>query len=174
MVVAGGACLGAVLTQLGITAKEQGAFDRAAQYYARLGQLYDDDVRFVHGNGGRLMTTPNGMMMGLGGNRLQDLYSQNGGTTWGDTFMLNIDNPKDPAQQLRDTARSGHAWYDKGDGPSQGELDLDRLLHHEERHSQQWAREGYTKFLASYAWERITGGNGTEKGAGLSDGGYPS
>ncbi|WP_433654975.1 tetratricopeptide repeat protein [Nocardia sp. CA-128927] len=39
---AGGALLGAVLTQLGITAKELGAFDRAAQHYARLRQFYDE------------------------------------------------------------------------------------------------------------------------------------
>jgi hypothetical protein len=65
---------------------------------------YDDDVGFVHGNGGRLATTPNGMMMGLGGNLIQDQFSQRGGTTWGDTFMLNIDNPKDPAQH-------GHAGW---------------------------------------------------------------
>ncbi|HEX5202844.1 MAG TPA: hypothetical protein VFW27_23190 [Actinoplanes sp.] len=133
---------------------------------------YDEDVGFVHGNGGRLVTTPNGMMMGLGGNLVQDQFSQQGGTTWGDTFMLNIDDPQDPAQQLRDVVTSGHAWYEGDDGPYQGSLDTDRLLHHEERHSQQWAREGYTKFLASYAWEKITGGNQTEEDAGLSDGGY--
>jgi hypothetical protein len=133
---------------------------------------YDDDVGFVHGNGGRLVTTPNGMMMGLGGNLVQDQFSKQGGTTWGDTFMLNIDDPKDAAQQLRDVVTSGHAWYEGDDGPYQGSLDTDRLLHHEERHSQQWAREGYTKFLASYAWEKITGGNETEEDAGLSDGGY--
>ncbi|MGW5054565.1 hypothetical protein [Actinokineospora sp. NPDC004072] len=133
---------------------------------------YDDDVGFVHGNGGRLMTTPNGMMMGLGGNFIQDQFSQQGGTAWGDTFMLNIDDPADPAQQLREVAKSGHAWYEGDDGPYRGSLDLDRLLHHEERHSQQWAREGYTGFLASYAWEKITGGNETEEDAGLSDGGY--
>ncbi|MEU7141629.1 tetratricopeptide repeat protein [Nocardia sp. NPDC046473] len=39
---AGGALPAAVLTQLGITAKELGAFDRAAQQYARLRQLYDE------------------------------------------------------------------------------------------------------------------------------------
>jgi uncharacterized protein YukE len=133
---------------------------------------YDDDVGFVHGNGGRLVTTPNGMMMGLGGNLIQDQFSQRGGTTWGDTFMLNIDDPADPAQQLREVAASGHAWYDGDGGPQPGALDTDRLLHHEERHSQQWAREGYTGFLASYAWEQITGGNETEEDAGLSDGGY--
>ncbi|MEV4313271.1 hypothetical protein [Actinocrispum sp. NPDC049592] len=133
---------------------------------------YDEDVGFVHGNGGRLVTTPNGMMMGLGGNLIQDQFSQRGGTTWGDTFMLNIDDPKDPAQALRDVAKSGQAWYEGDNGPYQGTLDMDRLLHHEERHSQQWAREGYTGFLASYAWEKITGGNETEEDAGLSDGGY--
>ncbi|GIH03900.1 hypothetical protein Rhe02_19670 [Rhizocola hellebori] len=133
---------------------------------------YDDDVGFVHGNGGRLVTTPNGMMMGLGGNLIQDQFSQRGGTTWGDTFMLNIDDPQDPAQQLRTVVSSGHAWYEGDTGPYQGALDTDRLLHHEERHSQQWAREGYTGFLASYVWEQVTGGNETEEDAGLSDGGY--
>ncbi|MBM7776536.1 hypothetical protein JOD54_006740 [Actinokineospora baliensis] len=133
---------------------------------------YNDDVAFVHGNGGRLVTTPNGMMMGLGGNLIQDQFSQRGGTTWGDTFMLNIDDPSDPAQQLREVARSGRAWYEGDDGPYPGSLDMDRLLHHEERHSQQWAREGYTGFLASYLWEQATGGNETEEDAGLSDGGY--
>lgn len=133
---------------------------------------YDEDVGFVHGNGGRLVTTPNGMMMGLGGNLIQDQFSQQGGTTWGDTFMLNIDDPEDPAQQLREAAKSGHAWYEGDDGPYRGALDMDRLLHHEERHSQQWAREGYTGFLSSYVWEQVTGGNETEEDAGLSDGGY--
>ena len=129
---------------------------------------YDQDVGFVHGNGGRLMTTPNGIMMGLGGNALQDLYSQQGGTAWGDTFMLNIDNPADPAEQLRQVATSGNAWYDEGNGPYQSTLDLDRLLHHEERHSQQWADAGYVGFLTSYPFshERY------ERDAGLSDGGY--
>ncbi|MEV6632657.1 hypothetical protein AB0M54_18095 [Actinoplanes sp. NPDC051470] len=133
---------------------------------------YDDDVGFVHANGGRLVTTPNGMMMGLGGNLVQDQFSQRGGTTWGDTFMMNIDDPDDPAQQLREAAKSGQAWYEGEAGPEPGQLDMDRLLHHEERHSQQWAREGYTGFLASYVWEQVTGGNETEEDAGLSDGGY--
>jgi hypothetical protein len=86
--------------------------------------------------------------------------------------MLNIDDPKDATQTLRDVAESGNAWYENDKGPYEGRLDLDRLLHHEERHSQQWAREGHTGFIASYAWEKITGGNETEKDAGLSDGGY--
>jgi hypothetical protein len=86
--------------------------------------------------------------------------------------MLNIDDPDDAAQQLRTVVTSGHAWYAGDDGPYQGKLDLDPLLHHEERHSQQWAREGHAGFLASYVWEQITGGNETEEDAGLSDGGY--
>ncbi|PXX56509.1 hypothetical protein DFR70_11961 [Nocardia tenerifensis] len=133
---------------------------------------YNEDVRFVHGNGGRLATTPNGMMMGLGGNLIQDQFSHHAGTTWGDTFMVNIDDPKDAAQQIRQVASSGRAWYDADAGPYPGNLDLDRLLHHEERHSQQWAREGHTHFIASYLWEQVTGGNQTEEEAGLSDGGY--
>ena len=133
---------------------------------------YNSDVWFVHTNGGRLVTTPNGMLMGLGGNFIQDLYSQRGGTTYGDIFMLNIDDPPDAAEQLREVVRSGYAWYETDQGIKRGTLDLDRLLHHEERHSQQWAREGYAGRIASYAWEWITGGNQTEEDAGLSDGGY--
>lgn len=134
---------------------------------------YDQDVGFVNGNGGRLATTPNGMLMGLGGNWLQDLYSQRGGTTYGDIFMLNIDDADDPHDVLRQVVRSGRASYQDDDGRVfHGELDLDRLLHHEEVHSQQWAEKGYAGFLSSYLWEQLTGGNGTEEGAGLSDGGY--
>lgn len=134
---------------------------------------YNEDVPFVNGNGGRMATTPNGMLMGLGGNWLQDIYSQQGGTTYGDIFMLNIDDTDDPYEVLRQTIRSGKANYQGDDGEIfPGSLDLDRLLHHEERHSQQWADEGYTHFLVSYGWEKATGGNQTEEGAGLHDGGY--
>lgn len=134
---------------------------------------YGDDVAFVHGNGGRLVTTPNGMLMGLGGNWLQGLYSQKGGTTYGDIFMLNIDDIDDPAAELRTVVESGRSRYQRDDGSTyRGELDLDPLLHHEERHSQQWGEEGFSGFLASYAWEQIRGKNDTEEDAGLSDGGY--
>lgn len=134
---------------------------------------YDMDLGFVHGNGGRMVTTPNGMLMGLGGNWLQDLYSQKGGTTYGDIFMLNIDDVDDPAATLGDAVRSGMSYHqDDGGAPYAGSLDMDRLLHHEERHSQQWAREGYTGFLGSYLWEQLWGGNETEEDAGLADGGY--
>lgn len=133
---------------------------------------YDDDVAFVHGNEGRLVTTPNGILMGAGGNWLQDVYSQKGGTTWGDIFMVNVDD-SDPIAALKESIQSGKAVYDDGNGGVYpGSLDLDRLLHHEERHSMQWADEGYSGFLVSYAWEQLTGGNDTEEGAGLGDGGY--
>lgn len=142
---------------------------------------YDDDVDFVHGNGGRLATTPNGMMMGLGGNWLQDKYSLNGGTTWGDIFMLNIDDTDDPAQVLREAIRGGEAYYQFDDGSigqGSGHLDLDRLLHHEERHSQQWAELGHLGFITAYLAQAgieklpFTGPNHYEDDAGLSDGGY--
>jgi hypothetical protein len=130
---------------------------------------YDDDVEFVDDNGGRLATTPNGMLMGAGGNGLQDLYSQNAGTTWGDIFMVDIDDPDDAGQQLSDIVESGHVWYTDDNGRAyEGSLDLDRFLHHEERHSQQWADKGYAGMLWDYAWNS----DELEEDAGLSDGGY--
>ncbi|KAA1396147.1 hypothetical protein ESP70_015980 [Aeromicrobium ginsengisoli] len=154
---------------------------------------YGQDVGFVNGNGGRLATTPNGMLMGLGGNGLQDVYSSNGGTTFGDIFMLNIDDPDDSHEAIRSVIQSGVANYADNDGEPRPDssLDLDRLLHHEERHSQQWAREGYAGFIASYLnesvdWDMEGWGpfqapiphtvdgkdNSYEADAGLTDGGY--
>ncbi|MEB3035012.1 DUF4226 domain-containing protein [[Mycobacterium] nativiensis] len=127
--------------------------------------------------GGRFVTTPNGMLMGLGGSRVADQFSQQGGTTYGDIFMVNIDHSADPAQQLRQIVGSGHSWYDVGGQPAEIGLDLDRVLHHEERHSQQWARLGTDGMTAAYLAEaarvKIFGGtNWFEKDAGLRDGGY--
>jgi hypothetical protein len=128
---------------------------------------YADDVAFVDGNGGELVTTPNGMLMGAGGNGLQDVYSQEGGTTWGDIFMVNIDDPDDAGQQLSDIVESGHIWYVDDDGkPYEASTDLDRFLHHEERHSQQWAEKGYARMIWDYAWNH----HALEEDAGLSDG----
>ncbi len=153
---------------------------------------YDQDVAFVHENGGTLVATPNGMLMGAGGNWLQDLYSQGGGSTWGDIFMINQDDVDNPEELLNDIITGGFA-------PNSSSLDLDRLLHHEEIHSQQWAEHGYAGFIAAYAdeqfdvevvWIDIEGdwipvavpvpvplirdgcGNSFEEGAGLEDGGY--
>lgn len=127
--------------------------------------------------GGCFVTTPNGMLMGLGGSRVADQFSQQGGTTYGDIFLVNIDHPADLAQQLRQIVGSGHSWYDVGGHPADSRLDLDRVLHHEERHSQQWARlgtEGMTAaYLAEAARVKVFGGtNWFEKDAGLHDGGY--
>jgi hypothetical protein len=139
---------------------------------------YDRDVRFVDRNGGRLVTTPNGMLMGLGGNRILGVFSQQGGTAWGDIFMVNIDRPADPVEQLRRIVRSGHAWFTDRDGePFESGLDLDRVLHHEELHAVQWAAKGYPRMLRDYGWEvvreRVFGtANRLEADAGLSDGGY--
>jgi hypothetical protein len=86
--------------------------------------------------------------------------------------LVNVDD-SDPVTALKESINNGKAVYDDGNGGVYpGTLDLDRLLHHEERHSFQWADEGYVKFLASYAWEQLTGGNQTEEDAGLGDGGY--
>jgi hypothetical protein len=127
---------------------------------------YRRDVGFVHRNGGRLVTTPNGMLMGLGGNRMLGVFSQRGGTAWGDIFLMNIDRVAEPAEQLRRIVRSGHAWSSGRDRvPFASGLDLDRLLHHEERHSAQWAAKGYLGTVFGKT-------NGLEEDAGLSDGGY--
>lgn len=142
------------------------------------GWSYTRDVPFVHRNGARLVTTPNGMLMGLGGNWIQRLFSQRGGTTWGDIFMVNLGRLSDPAEQLRRIVASGHTWCLDGHGaPRCTRLDLDRVLHHEERHAQQWAARGYLGMLAAYGRElfrELAFGtiNGLEEDAGLSDGGY--
>lgn len=142
---------------------------------------YDEDVAFVHRNGGVLATTPNGIVMGLGGDWLQDLYSLNGGTTFGDIFMVNIDDTDDPAGVMRAAIRDGVAWYQFDDGsigPGRNQLDLDRLLHHEEVHSQQYADLGRGLFFAAYLVEAglaalpFTAENYYERDAGLGDGGY--
>ncbi|UHJ56252.1 hypothetical protein LT337_04405 [Mycolicibacterium fortuitum] len=60
--------------------------------------------------------------------------------------------------------------------PFQSTLDLDRLLHHEERHSEQWAQKGFVWMARDYGLgaiiEQKTGINPLERDAGLSDGGY--
>jgi len=141
---------------------------------------YSCDVRFIDRNGGRLVTTPNGMLTGLGGNWAQRQFSRRGGTTWGDIFMVNAGRLADPAQRLRLIIQSGHAWYiDRTGQLVEGSLDLDRVLHHEERHAQQWAAKGYLGMLRDYSRELIREflfgtTNKLEEDAGLADGGYKS
>ena len=143
---------------------------------------YDQDVGFVDRHGGRLVTTPNGMLMGLGGNRIQQQFSREGGTAWGDIFMVNVSvsfkDSTGTAQRLRQIVQSGHAWYSDDNGkPVESNLALDRVLHHEELHSQQWAVKGHAGMITAYIWEvvrdKIFGKtNRLETDAGLSDGGY--
>lgn len=139
---------------------------------------YTHNVAFVHRNGGRLVTTPNGMLMGVGGNLVQRLFSRRGGTTWGDLFMVNAGKVTDPAGLLCQIVSSGRAWYLDGNGtPRASRLDLDRVLHHEERHAAQWADRGYGGMLAGYGRELfrelVFGAvNRLEADAGLADGGY--
>lgn len=131
----------------------------------------------IESTGGSLVTTPNGMLMGLGG-KVQDTLSCQGGTTYGDIFMVNIDHAADPAEQLRTIVHSGNAWYDYNGKPlEQKQFDLDRLLHHEERHSQQYAKFGPVAMGIAYGEEALRtgifgGDNWFEKDAGLHDGGY--
>lgn len=139
---------------------------------------YARDVGFVHRNGGRLASTPNGMLMGLGGNRVQRLFSARAGTTWGDIFMVNVGAVPDPQDQLRRVIRSGRAWYvDRGGTARPGGLAMDRVLHHEERHCQQWAARGHLGMLLGYGRELLRelafgATNRFEEEAGLADGGY--
>jgi hypothetical protein len=139
---------------------------------------YGQDVAFVHVNGGRLVATPNGMLMGLGGNWIQQQFSRQGGTAWGDIFMLNVDGSGDPARRLREIVESGHSWFtDRTGRPFESNLALDRVLHHEELHSQQWAAKGHARMITAYVWEVLRDRvfrktNRLEEAAGLSDGGY--
>ena len=126
----------------------------------------------------RLVTTPNGMLMGLGGNWIQKQFSRQGGTAWGDIFMVNVDDSTGAAHRLRQILQSGHAWYTDDNGkPFESNLALDRVLHHEELHSEQWAAKGHAGMVTSYIWEvlrdKVFGKtNRLEEDAGLSDGGY--
>jgi hypothetical protein len=139
---------------------------------------YDQDIGFVDRNGGRLVTTPNGILMGLGGNWIQKQFSRQGGTAWGDIFMVNLDDSTGSARRLRQIVGSGHAWFTDNNGdPFESNLALDRVLHHEELHCQQWAAKGHAAMIVAYIWEvirdRVFGKtNRLEEDAGLSDGGY--
>ncbi|WP_234806577.1 hypothetical protein [Mycolicibacter nonchromogenicus] len=127
-------------------------------------------VRGICNTGGCVATTPNGVLMVVGGNRIHGTFSHRGGTMWGDLFLVNSTvRVSDPAERMREIIESGRL------GP--GGPDLDTLLHHEEIHAQQWAALGAVqmpaRYLAEEARVRIFGGvNSFEEAAGLSDGGY--
>lgn len=136
-------------------------------------------ARVVADSGGALVATPNGILMGIAGSPLHSPFSQRGGTMWGDLFLLNIGTTHS-AERLRDIVRSGRMWYRiKGakNAAAQGGIALDRVLHHEERHAQQWAARGFSRMVRDYAWELFRENalgmtNRLEKDAGLHDGGY--
>jgi len=153
---------------------------------------YRDDIALVHAQGGRVVTTPNGMLMAVPGG-VGRWFAAKGGTTWGDIFLLNIPadqaggwglgrwglaRGRDPVDILRRVVEGGSApsSLDPTGGTTHW-LDLDRVLHHEEIHAQQWARYGHLGFLARYAVDTLLHGTDgvrqwTEREAGLHDGGY--
>ena len=107
---------------------------------------YDRDLRFVDRNGGRLVSTPNGMLMGLGGNWIQGLFSLQGGTAWGDIFMANIVRCTDPCEQPPPRVRSGTRgnrppWQALGEQPQPGTA----CVTMRRRHSANGAAKGYLR-----------------------------
>lgn len=130
-------------------------------------------------DGGRFATTPNGMLMGLGGGLPQQVASMSAGTCFGDVFAVNYDHPTNAAADLERIITSGDSTF-QIDGEVRTGNDLDRVLHHEERHSQQWAQRGPTgmaEYAANYftaeGYARITDThNSFEEKAGAADGGY--
>lgn len=134
-------------------------------------------ARRIAGTGGALATTPNGILIGIGGSWIAGRLSQRGGTTYGDIFLVNLDHRDDPTRRLRQIIESGVGWHEADGKLHRGRLPLARLLHHEERHSRQWARLGPARMGVAYLGEelraRLTGGvNRFEEDAGLADGGY--
>jgi hypothetical protein len=126
---------------------------------------------------GAFAATPNGMLIGVGGGPIQQTISQEAGSCAGDVFVVNMDNPPaGAAQELRNIITSGQSTWQADDGTARYGNDLDRVLHHEERHSQQWADKGFGKFLQEYFNDKLTdvGGehNPFEVNAGANDGGY--
>ena len=92
--------------------------------------------------------------------------------------MVDAGRVTDPGERLHRIVSSGHAWFLDVDGtPRASSLDLDRVLHHEERHAAQWADRGFLGMLAGYGRELfrelVFGAiNRFEEDAGLADGGY--
>ncbi|MFT3901159.1 MAG: hypothetical protein QM728_13075 [Gordonia sp. (in: high G+C Gram-positive bacteria)] len=138
---------------------------------------YNRVAGWAMAHGAALATTPNGMLMGMGGNPLARAWSQQGGTTWGDLFLINVGRGVDPTDALTATIVGGAPVYRRKATLYRGDLPLDLLLHHEEIHARQWARYGRARFAAAYLREQAraarTGtANRYEVEAGLADGGY--
>jgi len=127
-----------------------------------------------------LVTTPYGTLMGVGSGWGWGALSEREGSTYGDVFLINIDHPanNDGATVLNNIIQGGKA-PDVTDsrGRTPGGVDLNVTLHHEEIHSQQYARDGLSGFAVRYGAEAaIAGGDAgkmsLEIEAGLKDGGY--
>jgi len=126
------------------------------------------DVSLVLDNGGAIVATPEGILMAAAGDsdlglpNLVDLFSVNGGVTYGEMFVTNGSHD-DPAEVLR-----AAVTQDTLNG-----VPLSPLLAHERIHSEQWAVYGYYRFIYEYLRE---GGDGCEnrfeQEAGLEEGGY--
>ena len=134
-------------------------------------------IRMVLGKGGAMVSTPNGILMSVGGGRLAKLLCQRGGTTYGDVFMLRAPKVTDAKAVLLQRIRSGSTTYrDRATGSTK-KLDFDRVLHHEEVHSMQYAERGVLRMARDYFGAELLGvfskkHNPMEELAGAADGGY--
>lgn len=111
-------------------------------------------VALVLGQGGAVVATPEGILMAAPGPKSFGLVpsaaavlSFQGGTTWGELFVLNKSSD-DPAGVLHEVIARGFV----------DDLPLLPLLAHERVHSEQWARYGRFGFLARY----LTSGRGCD------------
>ncbi|MDR1824422.1 MAG: hypothetical protein LBR27_03700 [Bifidobacteriaceae bacterium] len=175
-VVAGGVVAGDVVPG-GVVPDAVADFERITLRQRANRWSYGLALRLVQRHGGALVTTPNGLLMGLGGGRLARWAARQGGTTYGDVFLLHLGRPADAAAVLGGVIGSGRTAHLDGAGRVKtGRLALARLLAHEERHARQWAELGRVRFALSYLWQEATGRHGRrnkwERAAGLADGGY--
>ncbi|WP_143554155.1 hypothetical protein [Serinicoccus sp. CUA-874] len=147
-------------------AQQEGVDDRTFDTW-----FGDGDIDLVLDDGAALAATPHGIFMAVGEDRLMpsttDLFAYEGGTMWGEIFMVN-DESSDPAARLRDMVEN-----DTKDPPDSIHP-LWRVLRHEEVHAQQWARYGYSGFIARYLWHNPLDpcGHPMEEEAGFEDRGY--
>ncbi len=95
------------------------------------------------------MTTPNGMLMGMGGNWVQDQFSWKGGTAWGDIFMENIDHGnKRWSRAVAADHRVRRPGTSGADGaPRAGSWTSTGCCTTRRYHSRQWADKGYFGML---------------------------
>ena len=177
---------------------------RIQQRIAANNWSYDLLVPMLQDAGGQAVATPNGMLMGLSfGVEPVDVYSvaspgtapglpprhgsieaqskiallsQGGGTTYGDVFLLNKDASTSPLGDLTSLIQTGSMPGDRPNTAIAFSQGVDRLLHHEEIHSRQWADRGGgygLSYLLDYGAGHGFSLSPDEQDAGLADGGYP-